>query len=405
MFGSFTAKGLGRVALLLVMATIGICLMAFDCGESAQIEFGYSYRPAKSLPQWSPDGAQIVVELGYAIYVVDVDGSNLKALHDTGNRNRDAHSPSISPDGTEVVYSRRLKTKGWLNYDLVVSNIDGSDDRRLTEDESHDIAPAWSPDGSRIAFLSGRLAGEDLSDGQYTGGFTLFTMAPDGSSVKSLARDIIVSQSPPIWSPDGRSLAFVANETPQSGNVYTTVLYTVGSDGSNLRKWSETLSRPVWSPDSMSIAFLNVNDDGSAVLYNTALDGPGPQEVVEVPLERTGDRGKVHFPILFWTLDGSEIKFGSYPFIVAATDGSDVQVHRHLYPEMADATWSPDGSKVAVNPQFAWDDSASEQDSEVALFSMSPDGTDKRVLIRYEKPGKYKEGKGELWDPDYARGQ
>ncbi len=393
--------------VLLLVAAISLCMIASDCGESAEIEFGYSFQGGSGLPQWTPDGTRIAVELGRGIiFVIDADGSNLIVLNDhADNRNRNAHSPSISPDGSQVVYSQRLKTGGLfggkLNYELVLKNLDGSNGQRLTEDAANDIVPAWSPDGSRIAFLSDRLSLEDLSDDLYLTDFTLFTMAPDGSDVRSLGANVIEIEAAPIWSPDGRYIAFLNLEEKVTGDGHQMVVYVVGSDGSNLQRLSETTSVPAWSPDSKSIAFLNVSEENdTVVLYDIDVHSSEQREIVDVLRTRFNGRA---FPFLYWSPDGSEIRFGSYPFIIARADGSNYRIFRHLYPKHAVATWSPDWSKVAVLPRFGRDDSASEQDREVALFVMSPDGSEKRVLIREAGSGKYKEGKGERWSPDYVR--
>ena len=185
------------------------------------------------------------------------------------------------------------------------------------------------------------------------------------------------------------------------------MIYIVGSDGSELKRLSETISLPAWSPDSNSIALVKDYDrDYDTIgLFIVDVDGSESREVRRVSAQANGGRGGLGLYRLDWTADSSEIRFGTYPFIVVKVDGEAVKSNIHLYPEKATAVWSPDGSRVAVNPQFRWDDSASDQDQEVALFTMSPDGSDKRVLIRQAEPGKYKEGKGELWSPDYARGQ
>ena len=394
---------LRRYTLLLAVALSSLCAVAMECGEAADVNFGYSYTQLMAVPQWAPDGSRIVAELSGIIYVVDTDGSTLKALNDeAGKRYRDAHSPSLSPDGSHVVYSQRLMVKppgfadSRLDYELVVSDIDGSSKRRLTESIGPEIAPAWSPDGRRIAFLSG-----------YAAEFTLFTMAPDGSDVKSLAPEINVfgHGTYPVWSPDGRKIAFLSSERlPEGGFKYG--IYVVGSDGSELKRLSETISLPAWSPDSNRIALAKDYDrDYDTIgLFIVDVDGSESREVRRVSAQANGGRRGLGLYKLDWTADGSEIRFGSYPFIVVKVDGSAVESNIHLYPEKATAVWSPDGSRIAVNPQFQWDDSASDRDQEVRLFTMAPDGSDKRVLIRASS-GKNIEGKGEQWSPDYARGQ
>ena len=138
---------LRRYALLLAVAAISLCLMAYDCGESAEVNFGYSYSSRMTIPKWTAEGNRILLVRGSTIYVVDADGSNLEVINgDAGKRYRDAHSPSPSPDGSQVVYSQRLKSGGLiggrLSYELVLSDIDGSNDRRLTEDVANYVTPA-----------------------------------------------------------------------------------------------------------------------------------------------------------------------------------------------------------------------------------------------------------------------
>ena len=86
-----------------------------------------------------------------------------------------------------------------------------SDVRRLTENESLETNPVWSPDGTRIAFLSDR--------GNSVGRFRLYTMAADGSDVRSVAPSVRASGDPPVWSPYGELLAFYALEEPDSEEV------------------------------------------------------------------------------------------------------------------------------------------------------------------------------------------
>ena len=91
-------------------------------------------------------------------------------------------------------------------YEIAISKIDGSDPQRLTFDDSYSNFPMWSPDGTRIAFLSGRHVRVYRASCPPH----LYMMAPDGSEVRDLTLWLgAVANHPPQWAPDGRRLAFV----------------------------------------------------------------------------------------------------------------------------------------------------------------------------------------------------
>ena len=93
---------------------------------------------------------------------------------------------------------RRLAYQGLTgeNSDIFTVSSNGTGVKRLTSGSSFDGFPAWSPDGARIAFTSGR-----------DGNLELYTMAADGSDVQRLTNDPRDDQSP-AWSPDGKRVAF-----------------------------------------------------------------------------------------------------------------------------------------------------------------------------------------------------
>ena len=78
-------------------------------------------------------------------------------------------------------------------------NADGTDPRRLTRDADEDLSPAWSPDGSRIAFQSNR-----------TGNNEIYVMHADGSGVTNITNTPDAGEFDPEWSPDGSKIAFAA---------------------------------------------------------------------------------------------------------------------------------------------------------------------------------------------------
>ena len=122
---------------------------------------------------------------------------------------------------------------------ITVMDADGNNKRLLTREGAH---PSWSPDGKRIAFISGR----NLKVNQ------LYVMDADGQNQTQVAHDFVHKRLP-SWSPDGRRIAYVGDN----------VIWVVDSDGENPRQLTKIITEehPTWSPDSESIAFHSFGRD------------------------------------------------------------------------------------------------------------------------------------------------
>ena len=283
-------------------------------------------------------------------------------------------SPNISPDGSQIIFATlRHRTSAGHNYEISVSKLNGSDYRRLTKTRAFEGNPVWSPDGTRIAFLSDRRAYEDLSDDSFAGDLNLYTMANDGSDVKSLVPTLRASTARPAWSSDGSTLAFsVRDETPPFSRAQPGIfIYTVEAGGSNLKRVAETHGPPVWSPDGTTIAFQRWTQDRGLSFFAVNRDGSGAREIFNIDSSHT--QGLSNY--LFWSPDGSEILSERYPFVAAKVDGSGYRMFNGLEgAKVADASWSRDGSRAGV---IVW-----YPDGRYLVFTMARDGSDKRSLIR-----------------------
>jgi dipeptidyl aminopeptidase/acylaminoacyl peptidase len=135
-------------------------------------------------PAWSPDSEQIAYATPRwsltsvpAIYVVDATGGEPRLLVNG------AVSPAWSPDGKRIAFTKSEYpcVDPCENGEIFTVNVDGTDLRRLTQTtEALDNAPAWSPDGTEIAFMS-RAVREDVWED-----YELFVMDANGSNVRRL---------------------------------------------------------------------------------------------------------------------------------------------------------------------------------------------------------------------------
>lgn len=113
-------------------------------------------------PSWTPDGQSIVFARGEGdsseIYIMDADGGNPRPL--TNDPDMFDTYPFISPDGTQIVFSSQNQPD--FEGDIYVMNIDGSGIERLTSTAALNYAPSWSPDGTKIVFVSDRTGNDDI---------------------------------------------------------------------------------------------------------------------------------------------------------------------------------------------------------------------------------------------------
>jgi len=165
-------------------------------------------------------------------------------------------SPSLSPDGRQVAYGKRMGERG--DWQVYVAGTYGPPERRLTEGGDN-VEPAWSPRGDTIAF----------THGDYPAAGEIRLIRPDGGGERTLT-----DGRSPAWAPDGRKLAFVrANGSIRSIDV---------DDGTE-RELARG-SSPAWSPDGKKIAFVRgrrISPSGPSYLflYLMNADGTGVREV------------------------------------------------------------------------------------------------------------------------------
>lgn len=228
--------------------------------------------------------------------------------------------------GKIVFYSHRDG-----NIEIYTMNPDGSEQYRLTFNESTDDSPAWSPDGSQIAFISDR---DDPNSGACSPScfYQLYVITVDGKDEHKLI-ETEFSILHPDWHPDGTRISF-DTESNLQGDIYV-----VNADGSNLQLLIEDGFWADWSPDGTQIVFASKRD-GNVELYLADADGGNQRRL-------TQNRKLDYFPD--WSPDGRRIAFAvmeDRAIYIMDADGSHEQ--RLTYQGNAEnPTWSPDGTWIA----------------------------------------------------------
>ena len=165
---------------------------------------------------------------------MDADGSGTRPLTKT---KEDEAQPDWSPDGEQIVFSRGNPTR------LFVMNADGAGAHRLTDE---DVRTRPSPPGRRTA---GTIADAETDSGVEH--LERWLVRPDGSQRRQLTKLDGVAQAP-AWSPDGTRIAYSADVGESRFDIYS-----IGVDGKGARLLTsgEDAFEPAWSPDGETIAF------------------------------------------------------------------------------------------------------------------------------------------------------
>ncbi len=204
----------------------------------------------------SPDGQTIVIDLLGALWTLSSDGGRATRILEDGY---DAHAPAWSPDGHRIAF-QAYRDSTW---NIWMMNRDGSGLRRVTSGPFDDREPHWSPDGLSIAFSSDR-----------NGNYDVWTLTLATSALQPISSGD-ANEFAPAWSPDGREIAYVSDRRERG--VYAA---TVSSRAERrLQADTRTMAAPSWSLDGQRIAYTAV-DGAQSYLMSAGNNVAEPNEDV-----------------------------------------------------------------------------------------------------------------------------
>ncbi len=256
----------------------------------------------EAFPTFSSDGSKIVYQSNasgnWDIVEMDLTSKSQKVLIASP---ADEELPTYSPDGKLLLYTSNMEDRRPIDpsfkvRDIFEMKLSDNYSQDLTQSVADDWLPRFSPDGSKIVFVSER---SDLRKVPYTQKRSdIYTMQRDGNFQQPLS-DAASNEGGPCFSPDGKYIYFHSNRNG------TYDIFRMDADGANpvtiIGQTPGDDVNPYVSPDGQHIAFFS-NRDGNYEIYLANIDGSEQQRLTFSPAE---DLNPVYSP------DGKTIAFHS----------------------------------------------------------------------------------------------
>ena len=292
------------------------------------------------------------------------------------NRGIPVTKPALNSVAPKIVFG---SSRNNGNHDIFLMDLDGSNQTRLTTSGAYDDQPKWSPDSSKIAFMSGR-----------DGNLEIYTMNPDGASQTRITNNLLADGFP-AWSPNGTKIAFVRGNLQNPSTFEIVVMDANGSNQVQLTNDSAIDGVPSWSPDGSKIVFMSggssVFDPNSFEIYSIKADGTSRtrltnNNIVDGQPSYSPDGSKILFA------SGDAMSPGGIEIYVMNADGSNrAQLTSNSVTDGFPA-WSFDGANIVFASGSVNDETT------VELFVMNADGT---------HPAKLTTNSDLDWFPDWQR--
>jgi len=327
--------------------------MLLAMGQSAQAAFPGD----NGLIAYVSDGRPVIAPAfpNDDIYVTNENGTSDLHLRLTSDPALD-QQPAVSPNGKEIAFFSTRSHGDPFNpeRDSELYVMDATDDdgdgqgdnlRRLTDNAASDFAPAWSPDGKKIAFTSNRDGNNEIyvMDADVCDASAL--PAPECPDAEVTRRtNHPASDQFPVFSPDGTKIAF---QSARDGNQEIYIINAGGSGApANVTNSPALDSLPDFSPDGTRLTFGSNRDGGDVDVWVMQVDGSNPLNVTPA-LATTNDRWSAWSPlgdkIVFWSGIGNGLGTDAEIYTVTMTPagfGTLVNLTHNQAGE-AEPEWGP----------------------------------------------------------------
>ena len=278
-------------------------------------------------------------------------------------------SGAWSDDSKMIAYHSRV-SEG--NVEIFVYSVDTQASRNVTNSESSETDPSFSPDGNQVVFAGGRDGNPEI-----------YSMNLDGGNLRRLTFSPTVD-SHPAFSPDGTQILFTSDRENENADAY--IMNADGGNPVKITNWdksNESAGRGGWSRDGTKIAFTS-DRDGQDEIYVMSAETVRPKLVFADP--------KYDIEGFSWSPDGKKIVYSQElddkSGELRTLDLSTRQTSLLTKTELASASpdWSPKGDLIAFHDRVAGN-------SEVRV--VKPDGSGLQNLTNDPSPDA-----APSWSPD-----
>jgi Tol biopolymer transport system component len=259
----------------------------------------------------APEHAEIAFVRGSDIWAARADGSESRLLVKPTRRYEALVKPAWSPDGSALAYVGHIEARGQAKGGSRLMVFDGTASHELTPPRRgvYHLSPTWSPDGSMLAFARATLTGR-----RWRSEIVIRVVATgvERTLVRVRLAPRFEHVGEPAWSPDGSTIAYTHYRLDREHD-FRPLIRLVPASGGESRTLIWDAQAAAWSPDGGRLAFASVRDRNgkrcgsdecnyAGEIYIAGVDGSGLRRL-------TANDGDDAYPA--WSADGTRILFSS----------------------------------------------------------------------------------------------